>query len=101
MDDITVEELKNKMNKNDSFILIDVRENYEHTEFNIGGTLASLNASLAYKIDELKGHEQDEIIVYCKSGNRSGIAKNMFIQAGFKNVRNLIGGMIAWRNRIG
>jgi rhodanese-related sulfurtransferase len=98
MNDITVHELKTKLDAKENIILIDVREHYEHTEFNIGGELAPLQSSLPYKIAELAGKEKEEIIVYCRSGARSGVAKQMFLQAGFENVRNLIGGMVDWRN---
>ncbi|NOT36782.1 MAG: rhodanese-like domain-containing protein [Saprospiraceae bacterium] len=96
--DITVQELKEKFDKKEKFILIDVREQFEHSEFNIGGVLASLQTSLTYKIAELEDQKDSEIIVYCRSGNRSGMAKQMFTQAGFKNVRNLLGGMLQWQS---
>lgn len=96
MVDIQVQELASRLKNGDQFILIDVREHYEHQEFNIGGELAPLQTSFPYKIQELKGKEDEEIIVYCRSGNRSNMAKQMMVQAGFKNVRNLIGGMLAW-----
>lgn len=98
MTDITVQELKQKLDNKEEFILIDVREPYEHTEFNIGGDLATLQTSLPYKIQELEDCKEKEIVVYCRSGNRSGMAKQMFVQSGFKNVRNLIGGMLQWRD---
>ncbi len=97
MQDITVQELKDKIDRKEKFILIDVREPYEHSEFNIGGELASLQTSLPYKIQELIGKENEEIILYCRSGNRSGIAKKIFVQYGFKNVRNLLGGVLLWK----
>lgn len=97
MNDITVQELKQKIENKEDFILIDVREPYEHSEFNIGGELASLQTSLPYKIAEMEEHKEREIVVYCRSGNRSGMAKQMFVQAGFKNVKNLLGGMLQWR----
>lgn len=97
MNDLTVHELKQKLENKDDFILIDVRELYEHTDFNIGGELATLQTTLMDKISELKDQSDREIVVYCRSGNRSSMAKQLFVQAGFSNVRNLIGGMIAWR----
>ena len=97
MQDLTVQELKKKLENKDDFILIDVRELYEHTDFNIGGELATLQTTLMDKIAELKSQSDKEIIVYCRSGNRSGMAKQLFIQAGYTNVRNLIGGILAWQ----
>ncbi|HRG31895.1 MAG: rhodanese-like domain-containing protein [Saprospiraceae bacterium] len=100
MNDISVQELNERLKKKEDFMLIDVREKHEHDEFNIGGELAPLQTSLQAKITELAGHEEDEIIVYCRSGNRSGFAKQLFEQAGFKKVRNLLGGMLAWKENI-
>ena len=97
MNDITVHDLKKKLENKEDFILIDVRELYEHTDFNIGGELATLQTKLMEKIAELKPESDKEIIVYCRSGNRSGMAKQLFEQAGFTKIRNLIGGILAWR----
>ena len=97
MSDLTVQELKKKLENKEDFILIDVRELYEHTDFNIGGELATLQTTLVDKIAELKNQADKEIVVYCRSGNRSGMAKQFFVQAGFTNVRNLQGGVLAWR----
>ncbi len=97
MTDLTVHDLKKKLENKEDFMLIDVRELYEHTDFNIGGELATLQTTLMDKIAELKSQPDQEIIVYCRSGNRSGMAKQLFVQAGFTNVHNLLGGMLAWR----
>lgn len=95
--DLTVHDLKKKLENKEDFVLIDVRELYEHTDFNIGGELATLQTTLMDKIAELKDNPDQEIIVYCRSGNRSNMAKQLFVQAGFTNVHNLIGGILAWR----
>lgn len=97
MEDISIQELKERMNTGNLPTLIDVRETYEHEEFNIGGNLAPLQSGLPMLIAEWDGPKDEEIIVYCRSGNRSGMAKMMLTQAGFTNVRNLLGGMLAWR----
>ncbi|MBK9270752.1 MAG: rhodanese-like domain-containing protein [Saprospiraceae bacterium] len=96
MEDITTAELSLRLQNGEKPFLIDVREDYEHQEFNIGGDLAPLQTVFQSKIQELAGREDEEIIVYCRSGNRSGMAKYLLVQAGFKNVRNLLGGMNAW-----
>lgn len=97
MNDISVQDLHLRILNGENLNLIDVREVYEHEEFNIGGELAPLQSELPLKINAMKGREDEEIIVYCRSGNRSQMAKMMFEQAGFKNVRNLLGGMNSWR----
>ncbi len=94
--DITVQELKERMDKGEAVHLIDVREPYEHEEFNIGGLLCPLG-DVMRAIEEMEDHKSDEIIVYCRSGRRSDTAKQLMQQAGYQNVRNLLGGMLAWQ----
>ena len=98
--DITVEELKQKLERGDKFVLIDVREPYEHEEFNVGGNLIPLGMIPA-AVEGLEDHKNDEIVVYCRSGGRSGQAKSILQAANFTNVRNLEGGMLAWTKQFG
>ena len=93
--DINVIELKEKLNNRDDFVLIDVREPYEHEEFNIGGQLIPLG-SIPNSISQLMEHQDKEVVVYCRSGKRSAMAQHFLQQIGFKNVRNLTGGVLAW-----
>jgi rhodanese-related sulfurtransferase len=96
--DIKTEELKQKMDAKEHFVLIDVREPHEHEAFNVGGSLIPLG-SLANRLGELEDNKEDEVIVYCRSGQRSGVAKELMQRSGFKNVRNLLGGMLDWQER--
>ncbi len=95
MEDIDIKELKEKMDKEDDFILIDVREPYEHEEFNVGGELIPVGRFPA-AIEKLEDKKEEEIVVYCRSGRRSGHIKKLLEEAGFQKVRNLEGGMLAW-----
>lgn len=98
--DITVKELKDKLANEDGFILIDVREPYEHEEFNVGGNLVPLG-DIPATLSDLEEYKDREIIVYCRSGKRSGNAQAFLQQHGFTNVRNLEGGMLAWEDAFG
>jgi rhodanese-related sulfurtransferase len=98
--DIDVMELKSRLDKGEHVILIDVREPFEHAGFNIGGKLIPMGQFPA-AIEELEPYQEEEIVLYCRSGHRSGIAKQVLQQAGFKRVRNLLGGMIAWTQAFG
>lgn len=98
MMDIMVDELYERMDAEEQIVLIDVREPYEHQEYNIGGQLIPLG-SLPAKLIDLKCHIDTEVILYCRSGSRSGIAKQFLTQNGFTNARNLIGGMLEWQRR--
>jgi rhodanese-related sulfurtransferase len=92
---ITVQELKRRLSEGDKITLIDVREPHEHQEFNIGGKLIPLG-NIPASIEDLLPHQDDEIVMYCRSGQRSGMAQQFLMQAGFKNVLNLEGGMLAY-----
>lgn len=97
--DITVQELKQKLDKKEEFVFIDVREAYEYEEFNLGAKLIPLG-NVPQSIDDLEDHKGDEIVVHCRSGARSAAAQSILQQAGFTNVRNLIGGVLAWQSEI-
>jgi len=101
MQTITVEELKARIDKGEKVNLLDVRENAERAEFNIGGTHIPVGKIQAMQFDDIEDWKDEEVIVYCRSGNRSGIASLIMEQAGFKNPVNLVGGMLAWQNKFG
>lgn len=98
--DITVSELKQKMDEGESFLFIDVREPFEYEEFNLSARLIPLG-SFEAAIPDLESHKDDEIIIHCRSGARSGTAKLFLMQHGFTNVRNVIGGVLDWIEKFG
>jgi rhodanese-related sulfurtransferase len=98
---ISVEELKARIDAGESLHLLDVREPGEHEEFNIGGVLVPLGNIRNMQTDEVDDWKDEEVICYCRSGNRSGQACMILESAGFTNVKNLTGGMMAWQDRIG
>ena len=95
MADITPAELKERLANGEKPFILDVREDWEHQEQNLGGVNIPLGA-LPDKLDELEDHKNDEIIVHCRSGARSASAKAFLTQQGFTNVRNLTGGILAY-----
>ncbi|WP_395784391.1 rhodanese-like domain-containing protein [Aquirufa sp.] len=94
--DITIEELKERMDKGENLNLIDVREEYEFDEFNIGATLIPLG-ELPDRLEEIEAWKDQEILIHCRSGARSGRAKEYLTSEGYTNVRNVLGGMLAWQ----
>lgn len=95
--DATIQELKEReAGAQKDYVLLDVREEYERAEFNIGGVHVPLG-QLTASLDKLAAYKDDELIVYCRSGKRSAMAAELLRQSGFANVRNLTGGMIAWQ----
>jgi len=100
MQPISVEELKVKIDSGESLHLLDVREPGEHAEFNIGGLLFPLGKIQTMQTDDIEDLKDQEVICYCRSGNRSGQACLILETVGFTNVKNLTGGMMAWQDRI-
>ncbi len=100
MEDITIKELKERMDKGEKLNIIDVRQQYEFDEFNIGGKLIPLD-TLPEAMLEMGNLKDKEIIVHCKSGGRSATAKAYLLQNGFSKVRNLIGGVTDWQAEFG
>lgn len=96
MQTIEIEELKKRMANNEAVHLIDVRQPDEHADFNIGGILLPLGNIMSMQIDEIEHLKSEEIICYCRSGQRSMQAAMMLQNMGFNNVKNLAGGMLGW-----
>lgn len=96
MQDIEVHELKQKLDSGEEFLFLDVREPFEYAEYNLGAKLIPL-ASLPGALHELEAYKDKEIVIHCRSGARSGSAKNMLVELGYTNVRNVLGGILAWQ----
>jgi len=101
MQNITAEEVKNRVSAGELLNLVDVREVNEHTDFNIGGLLFPLGKVESMQVDELEVFKEKELILYCRSGNRSGQACMILDMLGFKNTKNLVGGMLDWQKKFG
>jgi len=101
MQSISVEEVKKRLDAGESLHLVDVRESSEHAEFNIGGILLPLGRIRNLDTDDIDSWKNEEVICYCRSGNRSGQACMILESAGFTNLKNLTGGMLTWTERIG
>ncbi|MBC8052792.1 MAG: rhodanese-like domain-containing protein [Sphingobacteriaceae bacterium] len=94
--DISAAELKEKLSESNSLYLIDVREELEFHTFNIGGENIPLG-TLSKGLGELEYNKNDEIVVICQRGIRSETARRLLVSAGYKNVKNLSGGLLAYR----
>ena len=101
MNTITPEEVKARLDAGEKLNLVDVREPSENAAFNIGGILYPLGKIKDFDVDELESLKDQEVILYCRSGNRSGQATMMLQTMGFSNPKNLVGGMLAWQEKFG
>jgi len=101
MENISVQEVKDRLDKGEEINLIDVREPYEHAEFNIGGILYPLGDIRAMMVEELEDLKDKEVVLYCRTGNRSAQAAMILDMLGFENTKNLVGGVVAWQEQFG
>lgn len=96
--EISVESLKDRMDRNDKYVLLDVREPCEWEIARIPGARLLPLAMLSSRMSELDSTE--EIIVYCRIGSRSAHAVRNLQKAGFPRLFNLAGGILAWSERV-
>ncbi|HEX8461304.1 MAG TPA: rhodanese-like domain-containing protein [Segetibacter sp.] len=101
MKNISVEELKARMDAGEKLNVLDVREDNERADFHIGGTHFRLRRIQDMAIEEIEDLKDEEVIIYCRSGNRSQMAALMLEHLGFKNTVNVTGGMLDWMEKYG
>ena len=95
--EITVQELKKKMDAKEDFQLIDVREKHEYDFVNLGAELIPLNTVL----DNVEKFSRDkQVIIHCKGGVRSAKAIQALEEKGFINLYNLKGGIVAYAKEV-
>ena len=97
MKEISVQELKEKLDNGDDFQLVDVREDFEYEMSNLGGVHIPLGGIL---IETDKIDTEKPVVVMCRSGKRSAMAIQQLEQQGFTNLYNLYGGILAWAEDI-
>ena len=100
MTEISVEQLKARMDAGEKVNLLDVREPSEYAEFNIGGLLFPLGKIQGMQIEDIEDLRNEEVIINCRSGKRSMMACMMLEQMGFTNTVNVVGGVLDWQEKI-
>lgn len=95
--EINIDQFKEIRDNGNSVVVLDVREYHEYDICNIEGSVLIPLGEIADRIDEL--NEDDEIIVHCHHGGRSMKATQFLKDKGFKNVKNLAGGIDAWAEK--
>jgi sulfur-carrier protein adenylyltransferase/sulfurtransferase len=96
--EITPVELKKKMDAQEPFLLIDVREPHEYQICRIPGSKLIPLGEVPKRMNELDS--ADEIVVHCKSGMRSAKAVDLLMKSGFGKIHNLKGGILAWSDQV-
>jgi molybdopterin/thiamine biosynthesis adenylyltransferase/rhodanese-related sulfurtransferase len=97
LSEISVEDLKKKLDNKDDIFILDVREPHEYQICNLNGYLIPLG-DLPKRVSELDSSR--EIVAHCKMGGRSAKAVAFLKQSGFTKVHNLTGGITAWAERV-
>ena len=91
-------ELKTKLDRKEDFVLLDVREPHEFQICRIPGSILIPLGDLPKRVSELDSSA--EIVAHCKMGGRSAKAVDFLRQSGFKRVRNMKGGILAWSDKV-
>lgn len=92
---LSQEEAKSNLDSNTDILLVDVREIGEYNSGHIEGAELIPLAEVGYTFDEMDIEKNQTIYVYCRSGQRSGVAAAMLSEYGFTDVYN-IGGVLTW-----
>lgn len=92
---ITAEEAKSRIDSGDEVIILDVRTEEEYNAQHIPNAVLIPNETITDKMPELLPDLDAEILVYCRSGNRSAHAAKKLIEIGYTNVHDF-GGIISW-----
>lgn len=97
MNSITVQELKQKIDNNEAYQLIDVREDYEYEAGHMNGEHIPMG-TIADNMDKLA--KDKPIIIHCRTGKRSASVIQYLESQGVSNLYNLEGGIVAWQESI-
>jgi len=95
--EITVKQLKQRLDRGDNIYILDVREPHEFQICNLNGHLIPLG-ELPRRVSELDSSR--EIVAHCRSGKRSAEAVEFLTKTGFRKIWNLKGGILAWSDEV-
>jgi len=96
--EVTVDEVKNRLERGESWALLDVREREEYREGHLDSALSLPRGFLEMRIEEAVPDKSAPIIAYCAGGVRSLIAARTLKEMGYENVTSMSGGYTAWKN---
>lgn len=96
--EITVQELKDRLDRGDRPFILDVRQPHEYQICQLSGSTLIPLDQLPSRMSELDSSR--EMVVHCKMGGRSAQAVKLLQQAGFRKIKNLVGGIDAWAQKI-
>jgi adenylyltransferase/sulfurtransferase len=97
--EITVRDLKARLDRGDDLFVLDVRRPHEYDIANLGAPLIPLD-ELPDRVDELEPYRNRTIVLHCRSGARSAQALKILRERGFEHLLNLKGGILAWSDEV-
>jgi rhodanese-related sulfurtransferase len=97
--EVSVEEVKARLDRSEKFLLIDVREDNEWAEGHVPGAIHIGRGVLEKGIEEKAVDGKTPIVLYCHSGARSALAADTLQKMGYTNVASMAGGTSAWREK--
>ncbi len=86
------------INREENTVLVDVREAAEIKGGMLNGAVHIPLSTAKSRLGELDKHKDDHVLVYCRSGNRSGSVCRQLTSRGFEHVYNMSGGIMAWQD---
>ena len=98
--EISATELKEKLDKGEEIVLLDIREPHELQIARLDNTVHIPMGELASRLHDLEKYKNKEIVVYCRTGNRSLNCTEFLINKGFPKTQNLTGGIHAWSDEV-
>jgi adenylyltransferase/sulfurtransferase len=96
--EVTVDEVKNRIERGENWTLLDVREREEYREGHLAGAISLPRGFLEIRVEESVPDKSAPIIAYCAGGVRSLIAARTLKEMGYENVVSMSGGYTAWKN---
>lgn len=96
--EVSIEEVKNRMERGENWTLLDVREREEYREGHLDGALSLPRGFLEIRVEETVPDKSAPVIAYCAGGVRSLIAARTLKEMGYENVVSMSGGYTAWKN---
>ena len=96
---MTYQELQNKLNAKENFVLLDVRTQEEFDAGHIPTAILLPYDEINLKVATVLPDKEKEIVLYCRSGRRSAIAKKALVELGYKDVKDF-GGISRWQGEL-
>ncbi|NKB89332.1 MAG: rhodanese-like domain-containing protein [Acidobacteria bacterium] len=95
-EEITPDELQQRIEDGSAPLILDVRRPDEFAEGHLPGAMHIPYDELADRLEEMGIELDEEVVVYCRSGRRAGVAESVLHEAGYTNIRDLEGHWLGW-----